>query len=404
MSEGKTIGNVNILDLRKTTEEAIGRIGRICNANVLLYSSETASYIGQLDIGNVNTSIEIPTEVELQVTMGALRLAPDSMRDADASAFHIVMGSVTVEKGSDADGMSEFLRGMAGLVVMGNVICPASLSGTLQANIKQLMGNFATYPDDADLVIGSLELSAGFLAGLAKPTGLVVTGSLLAVEDVSTLLTQKLDYLQVHGSIVCSEENVDAVRSKLRAGKGNWTIVPSGYRYHEGDLLLDTTTLESLTRARLFCTGTVVFGQDAEPAAVDRGIEGLRSLGLILCPEKLKDAVKTKVDMIEDRVIFYAGELWLFDHEHTLHASRFEYLDGKATALVSGELKIDPDIAPSLLADRFHAVHNLGEIRCTPEQMGAIEARLGIHDGELTDSTPEGKEVFDIGNANVLAL
>ena len=41
---------------------------------------------------------------------------------------------------------------------------------------------------------------------------------------------------------------------------------------------------------------------------------------------------------------------------------------------------------------------------CSPEQMGAIEARLGIHEGELIDSTPKEKETFDIGNANILAL
>lgn len=106
----------------------------------------------------------------------------------------------------------------------------------------------------------------------------------------------------------------------------------------------------------------------------------------------------------QGRVVFYEGELWLLDDEHTLRGSRFDYLEGKATVLVSGELRIDPEIAPSVLADRFHVVHNLGRIRCTPEQMGAIEARLGIHEGELLDSTPKEKETFNIGNPNVFAL
>ena len=182
------------------------------------------------------------------------------------------------------------------------------------------------------------------------------------------------------------------------------TIVPSGFRYHEGDLGLDAATLESLDGARLFCTGTVLFGTDAQPPAVQKGLAGLRSLGLIVCPERLKDAVKTKVDMIKDRIVFYEGELWLFDDEHTLHASRFDYLNGKATVLVSGDLRIDAEVTPSVLADRFLIVHNLGTIRCTPEQMGVIEARLGIHDGDLLDSTPQQEERFDIGNANIFAL
>jgi hypothetical protein len=404
MSEGKTIGNVNVLDIRKTTEEAFSAIKRIGNVNIVLYSPATAPYIGRLNCGNINSSIEIPADAELQTTMGSLRLAPGSMKEADENAFHVVMGSMTVESGPDRSSMSDILGGVGGLVVMGSVLCPESLSGALRAKVKQLMGGFATYPDDAILVTGSLELSTGFLDGLEKPAGLVVTGSVKVMEDVSEQLERKIDYLQVQGSIICTEENADAVRSKLRAGRGGLTVVPSEHRYHEGDLWLDTTTLESLTGERLFCTGTVVFGPDVESSAVDRGIAGLRSLGLIVCPKRLKDAVKSKVDMIADRVIFYEGELWLFDDEHALRASRFEYLDGKATALVTGELRIEPEVAPSVLADRFHVVHNLGEIRCTPEQMGAIEARLGIHDGELLDSTPKVEGPLDIANVNVLAL
>ena len=404
MSEGKTIGNVNVLDLRKTTEEAISGIKRIGNVNIVLYSPATASYISRLNCRNINGSIEVPADVELRTTMGSLRLAAGSMKETDESAFHVVMGSVTVESKLDQDSASELFGGAAGLVVMGSVLCPESLSGVLQAKITQHMGSFTAYPDDAVLVTGSLELGAGFLAGIDKPTGFVVTGSLLAIEDVSAAVKQKIDYLQVHGRIVCAEESADVIRSKLRASKGTLTVIPSGYRYHEGDLKLDAATLGSLSGARFFCTGTVVFDPDAEPSAVENGITGLRSLGLILCPERLKEAVQSKLDMVEDRVVFYEGELWLFDEEHTLRASRFEYSEGKVTALVTGELEIESDVEPSVLADRFHVVHNLGEIRCTPEQMGAIEARLGIHEGGLEDSTPKEEEPLDIGNANVLAL
>jgi hypothetical protein len=404
MTEGKTIGNVNILDLRKTAEEVLSGIKKIGNVNMMLYSPATASYISRLNCDNVNVSVEVPQDVENRTVMGHLRLAPDSLQDESGPAFYIVVGHVIVETGSEGDFMEKPLAGLAGLVVMGNVFCPKSLTGVVQPKIKQQMGHFIPYPDDATLVNGSLELTAGYLAELGKPAGFVVTGSLLAVEDVSAAVRQKIDYLHVRGTIVCAEENVDAIQSKLRGGKTSMTIVPSGYRYHEGDLRLDAATLGSLSSARLFCTGTVVFGPDAEPSAVEQGIAGLRSLGLIVCPERLKDVLQSKLDMVEDRVIFYEGDLWLFDEDQMLHASRFEYSEGKATALVTGDLRIEPDVEPAVLADRFHVVHNLGEIRCSPEQMGAIEARLGIHEGELLDSTPKEKGTFDIGNANVLAL
>ena len=77
--------------------------------------------------------------------------------------------------------------------------------------------------------------------------------------------------------------------------------------------------------------------------------------------------------------------------------------------MVLGELKVDPEIEPQMLAGRLAKVHNLGTIWCTPQQMGAIEARLGLHDGSLRDSTVseeagEPGEEHQIGNVNYLAL
>jgi len=405
MTEGKTIGNVNILDVRKATEEAIADIKKIGNINVLLYSASTASYISRLNLGNVNISLEAPEEGETRTIMGHLRLTPNALSGEGEPGFYVVMGHVIVEKGSDVDAMNASLAGMSGLVVMGHVFCPESLSSLIQQKIKQQMGHFIPYPDDATLVGGTLELTAGFLEQLEGPTGFVVIGSLRAIEEIPETLMPKAEYFQVRGSVLCAEKNAEAVRARLRGGTSEMTIVPSGYRFHEGDLTLDATTLASLAGAKLFCTGNVRFGEDVTAEAIEAGLAGLRGLGLIVCPEALQDAVKTKLDLVADRVIFYAGQLWLFDQDHTLHASRFDYTEGKITALVTGDLRIAPDVEPDVLADRLLAIHNFGDIRCAPEQMGAIEARLGIHEGALCDSTPEEQdEECGIGNANILAL
>ena len=401
MANGKTIGNVNVLDIRKTSEETIGSIARISNANVVLYSPATASYLSRLDLGNINASIEVPADVELQTTMGNVHLTPGKVDDGGPAVFRLVMGNMFIEASRET---SEFLRAISGLVVMGNIYCPESLAPALESKIKQLMGNLRTYPDDGTLIIGTLELTDSFLAGSEVSQGFVVTGSVIAMEPMAQALREKIDYLQVSGRVLCAEENAKAVKAKLRGGEGGVTVVPSGYRLRQGDLLLDAAALGSLDQGRIFCTGTVRIGEDVQPEAAERGLAGLRSLVMIVCPDGLKDIVATRLDLVADRAIFYEGDLWLFDGEHTLHASRFEYTEGKATALVTGELHIDPDVEPATLATRFAAVHNLGEIRCSPEQMGAIEARLGMQEGELLGSTQEEKEDFDIGNANVLTL
>jgi hypothetical protein len=98
------------------------------------------------------------------------------------------------------------------------------------------------------------------------------------------------------------------------------------------------------------------------------------------------------------------------DGKELLPASRFEYLEGKATLVVLGTLTLATEVEPKVLAARLDKVHNLGKIHCTPEQMGALQARLGLRQGELVDATtkpePPAEEegVIRIDNAGHLKL
>jgi len=404
MTAGKTIGNVNILDLRKTTEEAIAGIQRVGNVNIVLYSRTTAPYVTRLNTGNINVSVEVPEEEDVRHIMGHFHLTAELLSNEDSSGFYVVMGHVFVDKALETGALAGPLNGLSGLVVMGHVFCPESRCGLVQPKIKQQMGHFIPYPDDATLVSGTLNLTASFLEQLEKPTGFFVAGSLRATEEIPEALLQKISYLKVRGSVLCAEKNAESIRAKLRGDAPRMTIVPSGYQFHEGNLMLNAATLEPLSDAKLFCTGDVRFSEDVPADVVNESLAGVRSLGIILCPEGLQDAVKTKLNLLEDRVIFYPGQLWVFDQDHTLHASRFGYTEGKITAVVTGNLRISEDVEPAVLADRFLVVHNFGGISCTLEQMGAIEARLGIQQGELMEDADDEELKADIGNANILAL
>ncbi|MBI2950793.1 hypothetical protein HYY27_01795, partial [bacterium] len=146
-----------------------------------------------------------------------------------------------------------------------------------------------------------------------------------------------------------------------------------------------------------------------DPAALDSGIEALIIKDLLICPAALKAVVAPKCNLIETKAIFYEGALWLVEDERTLLPAEFDYLEGRATLVVCGELTVASEIDPKLLADRLAKVHNLGQIKCTPAQMGAVRARLGMSEGKLTDSTKVEAELDDegedrIGNAGYLKL
>jgi hypothetical protein len=277
----------------------------------------------------------------------------------------------------------------------------------IQSKTTNAMGPILPYPSDALIVHKGLELDDAFLESLDDGTELFVFGSLHATSTFSVdLMKRKIKGLTVQGTVLVAEENRSALQAVLAGGAKRVTVIPSGFRYRSGSLTLDPPTLASLTEEKVFATGNIIIDAAVTAEAFHRSIRGLEAMGLILSPESLRASLGEVCDLLENRVVFYRGELWVVDGDHVLRASRFEYLEEKATLVVTGELRIEQDIAPKILADRFEAVHNFGKILCSPEQIGALEARMGIDEGELT--TPHEVEtsppVYDMGYTNILTL
>jgi hypothetical protein len=410
MEQGKVIGNVNVLDLRKATEASVAGISKVGNVNLLIHSRETADLITHLNLGNVNVTVEVPPDTNVQTLMGQVVINRDYFKNQEGASFLLAMGQIVVEPDVPVE---EIESGLGGLVVMGELMCPEHLTGAIRSKTRQIMGQMVIYPPLARVELGSLDLDEHYLRALDDGTELAVVGGLSVPQVLpNDLLEQKLQKLFVSGKIKCHEENTQAIQSRLVAGSGSVKVIPAGFELVKKPLVLDATLLSSLPAKKLYCTERVQVEGNVSPSALDEHLDGLASADMILCPAALKDVLSKKCNLLENRVVFYEGELWLVDDQRELKASRFDYLEGKATLVVSGEATLDPEIDPQVLADRLVRVHNLGLIRCTPEQMAAVDARLGIRDGELQDSTlpekPESDEEADgmtkIGNANYLAL
>jgi len=406
MDQKTKIKNVNILDMRKTAKETLDTIGFIKNTNVILVSPETAGYLTGIPAKNINTVAEIPADVEIQTCMSHVTVNASYLSSAPSPRFLLVMGRVIVEP----DATLELIEAkIAGMVIMGKLICPEAVAGLLQSKAKLLMGSTTTYPEGAVLVANSLVLDDAFLDTLDDGSQLVVTGSLRVVDNVtSELIEQKTQALHAHGSILCRQEHALAIKSKL-VGSRSMTVIPAGHRLVEGALTLDELTLQTLENEQLFCLGDVIINSDVDSQALDRALSKLGTLGVILCPIALKDVLKTKCDMLDNRVVLYEGTLWYVDDDRQLLPDQFNYIDGLMTIVVRADLKIASDVSPETILERIHKIHNLGDIVCQPEHVSAIEARLGIREGDVT--TPKKKLEIDvkdegpsIGNANVLVL
>ena len=404
MDTKKTIGAVNVLDLHKATPEVLSSIGLIEGANVVVMSPETIHMLGDITLKGVNTTVSVPADADIQLTMGPLTLGAKHFEEQTKPTYFVAMGPVIVEPGVPAN---EIEANIIGMVAMGPLVCPETLTGVLQSKVAQAMGPVVPYPADAILIHKGLELDDAFLDSLSDGSVLFVFGPLRATRPLSAdLMTRKVKGITVQGTVLVAEENHRALKGVIGGGARRFTVIPSGFRYRPGSLTLDGPTLDSLQAEKVFATGNIIIDAQVTVDAFRRGIAGIETMGIILCPESLRASLNEVCDLLANRIVFYQGELWVFDAEQVLRASRFEYLEGKATMVNTGELAIEPDVAPRTLADRMEAVHNFGKIVCSTDQMGAIEARMGINEGELTtpDKTDEAPTQYDMGYTNVLAL
>ena len=404
MDTKKTIGAVNVLDLHKATPEMLNSIGLIEGVNVVVASTDTAHMLGDITLKGVNTTVTVPADADIRVTMGPLTLAANHFAEQTKPTYLVAMGPILVEPGVPAE---EIEAKVHGIVSMGPLVCPDTLAGVLQSKIAQAMGPVLPYPADAMLIHKGLKIDDAFLESLEDGTVLFVLGTLHATSPLSAdLMQRKVKQLTVQGTMFVAEENQNALRAVLAGASRRITVIPTGFRYRSGSLTLDPPTLASLNHEKILVAGNIIVDAKVTLEDFARGIDGLDAMGIILCPESLRAALSGVCDLLENRVVFYRGALWAFDSEQALRASRFDYLEGKATMVVTGELTIEPDLEARTIADRFEAVHNFGKILCSSDQMGALEARMGIDEGELAapSEAEETRTEYDMGYTNILSL
>ena len=400
MDQGKVISNVGLLDLRKATEASIAGIKRIGNVGAMLYSPETAPLVARLNIGNVGASLEVPQDAKMLT--GQVTFNRDYFKNQESPSNLLIAGPVVVEPDLPIEDIE---NGLDGLVIAGPLLCPDHLLGVMQSKIQRQVGPVITYTSASRIIMGRLDLDESTLRGLDDASTLVVMG-VLRIPTVlpNDLLEQKIQQAQIMGVVRCHEENAQVIRARLTNQEAQITVIPTGFELIDRPLILDDILLESLPGRKLYCTDRIQIDPGVEGSLLDEHVDALISEDIIISPVALRRVVSQKCNLFEARTIFYEGELWMVDGESDLRPSRFDYLEGKATLVVYGELTIDAETDPKVLAERLAKVHNLGQIRCTPQQMGAIQARLGLSDGELVDATQAEAGEDGMGNAGYLAL
>jgi hypothetical protein len=401
--QGKVIGNVGILDLRAATEASIAQIQEIGNVGAIIHAPNQGHLVSQLNIGNLGAVLEVPDEISVKT--GQEVLSRDSFKNQAEPLQLFISGQLIINPDVPE---ADVRQGLGSLNLIGQIFYPEHLAGALQSRLRHLSGQMLAY-QHTNLVVGNLRLDQSQLQALDDNVELSVIGKLIMPQVLpDDLLAQKIGNVEVFKEVICREENAQTLLARLnnKSVAARITIIPAGFEWVTQPLDLDAAMLEVLPGQKLYCLDRLLIGDDVEAEALDGALDTLIIKDLLICPASLKRAMARKCNLLETKAIFYTGELWLVDGDLTLAAARFDFLADEATLVNFGDLTLAADVEPKTLADRLARVHNFGDIFGTAQQNAALQARLGINEGDLLESGAFGSEDSPnrIGNVGHLKL
>lgn len=382
------ISSVGMLDIRTATEETLSRIHRIGSAGTIICSPETAPFLTRISIGSVGSIIEAPHNAKL--VTGQLTFNKDSFNKESEPQNFLVVGQVLIESELSAEDLN---MGLGELSIVGLVICPEHLSGVLQSKTKEITGQVHYYTHTKPKIsVGTLNFNENYLNALEDGSELLVVGKLDMLDVLpNDVMNQKLAKLSAIGKVTLREENAEVfyAKSETNTTGTKVTVIPAGYEWFRQDIKLDAVQMGALPGRKLYCTGMVRIEDDVTADMLEGAIDHLTCTDTVLCPEGLKPVLAKKCDLLNTQVAYYQDQLWVVEDKMELTPARLDYLEGQYTLVVLDRVTIHPDVTPDSLAERFVKIHTFDRVTCTPEQMGVLQARLGIDKGSFSTPKPE---------------
>lgn len=398
------IRNVGVLDMRKASKDWFSRPTDFENVGVVVYSPESRGLLAQAAMGNVGVTLEAPADAQL--VQGEMTISAATLADRSAPLDLAVLGQLIVDGDVGPEALEE---GLGELAVAGAVVCPERLRGAVQAKLTYHAGVVKTFRggERLRLIGGKLVLDEAFLRSLPDASQVVAVSSVDAREILpNDLIARKIESLEVMvGNVRCRGENAEAIQAVLDRSMGaSVRAVPVGFTPVRRLLRLNRTTLGMLPSRRVYCPETLIVGDDIEAEDLQGALEALVAEDLLICPARLQAAMGAICKLADSKPIFYEGELWLIGTVETLRPSRFDFVTGNATLVVTGVLRIDCAVEPATLYERLHAVHNFGVIDCTPDQEAALRGRLEIDAGAFSETTESDEDDGSPGMQNIGVL
>ncbi|MFB3170386.1 hypothetical protein P5G62_025065 [Neobacillus sp. 179-C4.2 HS] len=392
------IGNVGLLNLVNATEESIKGVERIENVGLVLYGKGNAHLLTRLNIGNIGSSLEVPSGYRLY--NGVLNLDQNYLSSIVEPVLLLVNGVVIIDRNVQPD---QIQAGNLNLMVNGKVYCPAHLSGVTGSMLTKNNGAVETYHSAPPrLENGKFTLTNSFLQSVDEPLFLVVNGLLTFAQDLNLdLLNEKINKLEVNGKIEIFE-NQEAYLYKKAASLTTCKVevIPAGYEVLGIPLRLNARSIRRFQQKKWFTNKPVIIESDVSREMLTKAVEKIHSTSVIICHEDVEDLVYERLSLLETEVLSYENNFILIEGEEVWSNDQFLALDQPATFIVKGQLFLDDDVSEEVLRTKVSTLDILGEVVVREKKLkGVLQNIIRLNTGTVEEE--KGKEETGVTLQNV---
>lgn len=379
MAKGK-IKNIGVLDLRSATEKSVEAVERIDNVGSIICSPETSHLIPKISIGNIGSTTVISDEYEM--ITGKIEITGESLGKLSKPLFLYITGSVVIK---DDVRFEDAEKNIGGLIVIGKIVCPEKLVPAIQSRVVNHTGKLLSYPAGAKFINGQCTLNDAFLSSLEPSSFLFISGKLKATGKIDgALFKERVARIELAGKSVIAEENYELLSLKL-TDASKCEVIPRDFIHIEDDIEIDSVSIKKFTRSKIYTGNSIMFRDDVTTQMLESHISAIKTTGIIICKQELRELVVALCEGYSPKVIHYSGRLVIIDQEYELDPAELEFSDCKVAFLVRGELRVADDLAPELILDKIESIDNFGTIEAGRRQIGAIKNRLRTNEGEIVN-------------------
>ncbi|AIC95881.1 hypothetical protein [Shouchella lehensis] len=357
----KTIGNVGTLNLTEATEESISAIQHINNVGLLLYSTETASLVPKLSIGNLGYSLRIPKDA--QVINGLFTVDNELLTYAKPDQTIIINGLLTF---SNDLRLETILETELSFIVNGIVYVPSALKGSVNRLIKKHSGVSVDYTgSEPKLLSGDTLLTNTLVDSYSPKTNVALNGILTLAADLDLeQIRHKIESIQINGIIELYEHQVASVMSKVTIN-GTTRIIPTDYKQLKSVFQLSSKSIRRFKQERVYTTKPIVLDKSITREAFQDAFTSIHSHSFILCSEDIEDLVYEVLNRFETDVYTYKDDFRFITNE-TWKSETLQQLESPTTIVVYRYLRFDDPLSSEIIKD--HSIVLLGEISVLNEQ------------------------------------